>query len=177
MTAGPVAIRRLLFLVGFMGSGKTTVGRLLAGRLSWSFVDLDERIEQRLGRTIPAIFAEQGEPYFRQAESTLVEEILAEAAPTPTVVALGGGTIAQPQNLARIRAHGGIIIWLRCPLEELRRRCSTMTNRPMFRDFASFQALYQQRLPHYQQADFTVDGGGRSPESIVESILGLAVFK
>lgn len=176
MTTGPVAIRQLLFLVGFMGSGKTTVGSLLAARQGWKFVDLDEQIEQQLGRSIPQIFAEQGEPFFRQAESTILGEVLAAAAHTPTVVALGGGTIAQPANFDRIRANGGITVWLRCPLEELRRRCSTMTNRPMFRDAASFQALYQQRLPYYQQADFAVDVAGRPPAAVVESILALAVF-
>ncbi|MFQ5816542.1 MAG: shikimate kinase [Terriglobia bacterium] len=176
MTTGPVPIRRLLFLVGFMGSGKTTVGSLLAARLGWKFVDLDEQIEQHLGRSIPQIFAEHGEPYFRQVESALLEEVLAEAERTPTVAALGGGTIAQPHNLVRIRANGGVTVWLRCPLEELRRRCSTMTNRPMFRDPASFRALYHQRLAYYEQADFSVEAAGGSPAAVVDSILALAVF-
>lgn len=176
MTTGPVPIRRLVFLVGFMGSGKTTVGRSLAGRLGWKFVDLDEQIEQRLGRTIPQIFSDQGEPYFRQAEGAMLEEVLAEAEQAPTVVALGGGTLTQPENVARIRANGGITIWLRCELDELWRRCSTMTNRPLFHDPASFQELYRWRLPHYQQADFAVEVSGRSLASTVESILALEVF-
>jgi len=176
-TPRPVAIHRFVFLVGFMGCGKTTVGKLLAGRLGWGFFDLDEQIEQRLGRTIPQIFAEQGEPYFREVELSILEGFLAQAGERPTVAALGGGTIAQPENLARIRAHGGISIWLRCPLEELRRRCSTLTNRPLFRDAASFEQLYQQRLPYYQQADFAVDVGDRSPSGAVEDILALGVLK
>lgn len=176
MTTGPVAIRRLLFLVGFMGSGKTTVGSLLAARLGWRFVDLDERIEQHLGRSIPQIFAEHGEPYFRQVESTLLEEVLAEAKRTPAVVALGGGTLAQPHNFDHIRADGGITLWLCCPLEELKRRCSRMTNRPLFRDPANFQALYQQRLAYYQQADFRVDADRPDPQIVVEEILRCGVF-
>lgn len=176
MTTQPVAVRRLLFLVGFMGSGKTTVGRQLAARLGWNFIDLDEHIEQHLGRTIPQIFADHGETYFRQVESERLEEILAGTPDRPTVIALGGGTIAQPANLARIRAQGGITVWLSCPLEELRRRCSRMTNRPLFRDAASFQALYEQRLPHYQQADFTVDAGRDAPNQVAERILALKVF-
>lgn len=176
MTTGPVGIRQLLFLLGFMGSGKTTVGRLLAARLGWRFVDLDAEIEQRAGRSIIQLFAEEGEPYFRQLERALLEETLAEVAGVPTVVALGGGTVTQPQNLARIHAEGGVTVWLRCPVEILRRRCSTMTNRPLFRDAASFQQLYQQRLPYYAQADFTVDVGELSPQAVVEKILALAVF-
>lgn len=176
MTTGPVAIRQLVFLVGFMGSGKSTVGRLLAGRLGWKFLDLDEEIERRLGRSILQIFGNQGEPYFRQVESAVLEEVLTGAEPVPTVAALGGGTIAQQQNLARIRANGGITIWLRCRLDELRRRCSTMTNRPLFRDPASFEELYRQRLPYYEMADFAVDVTERSPAAVAESILALAVF-
>ena len=176
MTTGPVAIRRLLFLLGFMGSGKTTVGRLLAVRLGWCFIDLDAEIEQRTGRSIIQIFAAQGEPYFRQLERDLLEETLTQAGALPTVVALGGGTITQPQNLARIRAEGGVTVWLRCPVEILRRRCSTMANRPLFRDVASFHQLYQQRLPYYEQADFTIDVGELSPKAVVEKILALEVF-
>lgn len=177
MSTGPVGVRRLLFLVGFMGSGKTTVGRLLAGRLGWNFFDLDEEIERRSGRSIPQIFAEQGEPHFREVESALLEEILATTGNKPTVVALGGGTLAQPQNLDRIRAKGGIMVWLRCPLEELRRRCNTMTNRPLFRDAASFQELYRQRVPYYQQADFVVDVGDALPASVVDTLLSRVVFQ
>lgn len=177
MTTGPMAIPPLIFLLGFMGCGKTTVGRLLALRLGWAFVDLDEQIEQRMGRTIAQIFSEQGEPQFRQMESSLLEELLAPAEPVPMVMALGGGTIAQPDNFARIRANGGITVWLRCPPEELWRRCSTMTNRPLFDNPASFRTLYEQRLPYYQQADFVVEGAGRAPAAVVDSILGLGCFR
>lgn len=176
MSTGPIPIRRLTFLVGFMGSGKTTVGRLLAQRLGWAFVDLDETLEQRQGRTIAQIFAEQGEAFFRQIERVLLEETLARAEQVPTVIALGGGTFAQPANFELVRSYGGVVIWLDCPLEELRRRCRGMTNRPLFRDAASFEQLYRQRLPFYQKADFRVDADRPHPAAVVEEILGCGVF-
>lgn len=111
MTKGPIPIRRRLYLVGFMGCGKTTVGRLLAQRLGWRFFDLDEELERHQGRTIAQIFAEQGEPYFRQVERALLEETLTGSA-EPAVVALGGGTFAQADNFDRIRSDGGVSVWL-----------------------------------------------------------------
>jgi shikimate kinase len=176
MTTGPIPIRRLAFLVGFMGCGKTTVARLLARRLGWGFADLDEEVERRQGRTINQIFAESGEPYFRQVERELLEEFLERAEREPLVVALGGGTFAQPANLELLRANGGVTIWLDCPLEELLRRCRGMTNRPLFRDPASFRQLYEQRLPYYQQADFRVDASRSDIGAVVEEILQCSVF-
>lgn len=174
MSQGVVPLRRRLFLVGFMGAGKTTVGRLLAQRLGWRFVDLDEELERRQGRSIARIFADYGEPYFRQAEQELLEETLAVA--EPAVVALGGGTFAQPANWARIRADGGVTVWLECPLPELRRRCRGLPNRPLFRDAASFRRLYEQRLPYYEKADFRVDADRSDPAAVVEEILACVVI-
>lgn len=176
MNAGPIPIHRLLFLLGFMGCGKTTVGRLLAQRLGWNWVDLDEEIQRRQGRTINQIFAQHGEPYFRQLERALLEETTRTAADQPTVVALGGGTFAQPDNCRLIRSHSDLTIWLYCPLPELRRRCQDATNRPLFRDAAHFQQLYQQRLPYYEKADFRVDASRRDPAAVVEEILRCAIF-
>lgn len=176
MTPGPIPIRRQVFLLGFMGCGKTTVGRLLAERLGWAFVDVDQELERRQGRTIRQIFDTEGEPYFRGIERELLEEILRRDEQESAVVALGGGTFAQPENVARIRAQGGITIWLACPLEELRRRCRGLNNRPLFRDPGSFEQLYLQRLPYYQQADFQVDADRRDPQRVVEEILQCALF-
>jgi len=176
MTQGPIPIRRQVFLLGFMGCGKTTVGRLLSQRLGWSFLDVDEEIERRQGRTIRQIFEQDGEPYFRQVESELLEETLARGSKESLVVALGGGTIAQPINAQRIRANGAITIWLDCPLEELRRRCRGLNHRPLFRDAETFEQLYRQRLPFYQQADFRVDANRSDPSLVVEEILRCGVF-
>lgn len=176
MTPELIPVHRLAFLAGFMGCGKTTVGRLLAGRLGWNFVDLDEEIERRQGRTINQIFASAGEPFFRQAERTLLEETLARGREEPLVVALGGGTFAQPDNVELLRATGGITFWLYCPVEELLRRCRGLNNRPLLRDPASFRQLYEQRLPYYQQADIRVEADRSDPKLVVEEILQCGVL-
>jgi shikimate kinase len=176
--ASHLAFRRLIFLLGFMGCGKTTVGRLLAKRLAWQFVDLDELIEARAGRSIVQIFAEEGEPTFRSIEHELLTETLAAAADRlPRVIALGGGTFAQIQNFALIQAEGGLTIWLRCPISDLRRRCSRITNRPLFRDEASFKELYCRRLPYYEKADIVIDSEGLKPGDVVKKIVELGFFR
>ncbi|MFQ5694555.1 MAG: shikimate kinase [Terriglobia bacterium] len=176
MNARPVPIRRLLFLLGFMGCGKSTVGRLLAEQLGWRFLDLDTEIESRQRRTINQIFSEKGEPYFRQVERGILQEILDGSSELALVVALGGGTFAQPGAADLIRARGGVTVWLDCPLEELRRRCRDVTDRPLARDAATFQQLYLQRLPFYQRADFRVDAHQSDPRRVVEEIVQCSVF-
>ena len=176
MTA-EIRLRRLVCLTGFMGSGKSTAGRLLAGQLGWMHVDLDRRITEATGSTIPDIFARAGEAEFRRIESEQLARIVAEAGETqkPRVVSLGGGTIAQPQNLALLREHGATLIWLRCPVEELLKRCAQITDRPLFRDEASFRRLYEERLPTYELADYRVESNVE-PSRVVEQILALGIF-
>jgi shikimate kinase len=159
-----------------MGCGKTTVGELLARRLGWEFADLDEIVEQRQGQTVNEIFGEQGEDFFREAERGVLEQLLSQSVQAPLVVALGGGTFAQPANLERLRQVGGITFWLHCPVEELQRRCRGVNNRPLFRDPASFRQLYEQRLPYYQQADICVDADRADPGQVVEEILQCGVL-
>src|ERR1700722_3082662 len=151
--------RRLVCLTGFMGSGKSTVARLLASQLGWIAVDLDKHISDEAGLSIPEIFSRHGEPEFRRIESDHLERIVAEALETgkPRIVSLGGGTIAQPRNLALLRDTGATLIWLECPIEDLLLRCAQITDRPLFRDEASFRRLYEERLPGYQLADHRVD--------------------
>ena len=157
-----------------MGCGKTTVSGLLARQLGWRFEDLDARIEQATGLSIPAIFEQMGEPGFRNMEVKQLEAALGQAAESrePLILALGGGTYAQPGNAERLRAAGAVVIWLDCPVELLLSRCATMTNRPLFRDEPSFRSLLAARLPFYAQADHRVAGGGE-PGRIVEEILAL----
>lgn len=176
--AGDLRSRKLIGLTGFMGSGKTTVGRLLARQLGWRFTDLDSVIEERAGLTIPAIFERVGEPAFREMESAALDRCLGEAAESghAAVIALGGGTLTQPQNLALLRRAACVLVWLECPMEELLARCATITNRPLFRDEASFRRLYAERLPCYEQADFRVDSTGE-PRRVVERILALGILE
>lgn len=165
--------QRLIYLVGFMGTGKSSVGTLLAQQMKWPFVDLDTVIEAGQGATIREIFEQAGEAFFRQLERAALEEVCRKE---PVVIALGGGTFAQKANFDLIRQTRGVTIWLDCPLEELWQRCSTMDNRPLFRDRESFSKLYEQRLPFYRQANFRVATGSRLPEDIVQEILRLDLF-
>ena len=167
-------LRKLVCLTGFMGSGKSTTARLLSSQLGWSNVDLDKRIAEAAGLSIPEIFARRGEPEFRRIESEQLARIIAETQ-KPRIVSLGGGTIAQPQNLALLREHAAVLIWLRCPIEELLHRCAQITDRPLFRDEASFRRLYEERLPTYELADYRVESNVE-PSRVVEQILALGIF-
>lgn len=165
--------RKLIYLVGFMGSGKSTVGTLLAQELGWPFIDLDTVIEAGQGATIREIFDSSGEPFFRQLErAALTEAVKTE----PAVVALGGGTFVQPSNLDFIRETGGTTVWLDCPVGVLQQRCAGMENRPLFRDPKSFAQLLDQRLPYYQMAEYKVSTNCRDPEEVVNQILRLNIF-
>jgi shikimate kinase len=163
---------QILCLAGFMGSGKTTVGTLLARQLAWRFVDLDARIEAAAGLTIPEIFERLGEPAFRQVEAEQLRAVVGRASELKesTVLGLGGGTYAQPGCPEFLRAAGVPVLWLDAPPEALLARCMVMPGRPLFKDENSFRALYAQRLPAYQQADYRVDSSG-DPPAVVSEIL------
>jgi shikimate kinase len=167
---GPQARIQMVCLAGFMGSGKTTVGTLLARQLAWHFIDLDDRIEESAGLRIPEIFERLGESAFRQMEADELRAALGRALERKEslVLALGGGTYAQPGAPEFLRAAGAPVVWLDSPVETLLARCMTMTGRPLFRDEASFRALHAQRLPSYQQADHRVDSSGEPAEVVAE---------
>jgi shikimate kinase len=174
----------MVCLTGFMGSGKSTVGRLLAAQLAWHFADLDAEIERHTGLPISQIFEQKGEAVFREFETECLARLLGTASERDTrlVLALGGGTFAQPRNAALIhefgspvRAFGAAVIWLDCATEDLLQRCVLMGDRPLFRDETSFRKLYQERLPYYQQADYRVESSGE-PMRVVERILALGIF-
>lgn len=177
MPRGPSARPQVICLAGFMGSGKTTVGTLLARQLAWRFVDLDERIETASGLSIPQFFERFGELAFRQLEADQLRAVLGRASEDQTgnVVALGGGTYAQPGCPEFLRASTVPVLWLDSPPEILLSRCMTMTGRPLFRDEESFRALYAQRLPSYQLADYRVDSAG-DPAQVVTEILSLGII-
>lgn len=166
----------ILGLAGFMGSGKSTIGTLLARQLAWRFVDLDERIEESAGLSIPQIFERLGEPFFRQLEAEQLRAALGRASELKqgTILALGGGTYAQSGCPEFLRTAAVPVLWLDSPIEVLLARCMTMTARPLFRDEASFRALYAERLPSYQLADFRVESSGE-PNEIVAHILRLGI--
>jgi len=164
-------------LTGFMGSGKSTVAKQLSSQLGWINIDLDRRITDAANQTIPEIFAKKGEAEFRRLEHEQLVRLIAEANEDqkPRIVSLGGGTAAQPQNLALLRESGAALIWLDCPIEELLIRCAQITDRPLFRDETSFRRLYQERLPFYEMADYRVDSNV-PPARLAEQILALGIF-
>jgi len=160
-----------------MGSGKSTVGVLLARQLAWRFEDLDARIEEFSGLSISEIFERRGEAAFREIEREQFEKAVGRVAESGEriVLALGGGTYAQPGMVERLRDSGAVVIWLDCSIDLLLARCATMNNRPLFRDEASFKDLLAARLPFYRQADYRV-AGDADPARVVEQILALPPF-
>ncbi|MHB8754563.1 MAG: shikimate kinase [Candidatus Acidiferrales bacterium] len=177
-TANTRVNRRLIALTGFMGCGKSTVARLLARQIGWVHADLDKRIVERANLPIPAIFSQLGEPAFRKIEHEELNRILGEAIESsrPTIVSLGGGTMAQGQNVEALRHAGCATVWLDCQVDELLRRCSHITDRPLFRDEASFRQLYDQRLPFYELAEHRVESAVE-PLRVVQDIIALGILE
>ena len=162
---------RVVFLIGFMGAGKTTVGRALAERLGWTFEDLDERIQSREAQTIEQIFRLAGESAFRIMEHETIRELLSEVGSSHRVVALGGGAIAQPENAAILRRSGFPIVFLDAPVAELWQRCREQgIERPLCRDREQFGDLYQARHPHYATAGLRVDTSGKDVETVAAEV-------
>lgn len=142
-----------IFLIGFMGVGKTTLGRRLAGRLNLPFFDLDALIEERSGRKIPEIFASFGEGAFRALETELLKDILRRE---PGVIATGGGTFSRPENRELIHS-AGVSVWLDAPSELVLERGAQGEHRPLWGGPEKARALLEQRLPDYRQADLRFD--------------------
>jgi len=158
-----------IYLTGFMGSGKTTVGRALARRLEVPFVDLDQEIEAREGKTVRRIFEERGEPGFRMLEAEALRGTLALP---DVVVATGGGTLTFEGNV-RLVAANGLSVWLNPAFATIASRIGGRgkADRPLFKDEVQALALYRERLPAYRRADLTVDvAPDEGPEEIAARI-------
>jgi shikimate kinase len=163
---------RRVFLIGFMGAGKTSVGQALARKLGWSFRDLDRIIEAREQKTVAEIFAELGEAGFRAAESAVLAELLQEGgSPQDLVVALGGGTFAQAANRDALLKANAMTVLLEAPLEELQRRCANdSTVRPLALQEARFAELFQQRQPAYSLARQRVETSGKMVDEVAQEV-------
>jgi len=174
-TLAPPHLRRLV-LTGFMGAGKSTIGRLLAARLNWSFLDLDAHLEARTGATIPQLFERHGEAHFRRLESSALASALGQ---NHTVLALGGGTPEELTNrLLLEQTPATFTIFLDAPFPTLFDRCMLQDlgdpalARPVLRDPAAAQLRFQKRHPLYRRlANLTIDTAEQAPEQTVEAIL------
>ena len=160
-----------IVLVGFMGTGKTAVGRRLAKRLDLPFVDLDENIARSAGRSIPEIFVEEGEPAFRKRESEAVQAI---ATGTGQVVAAGGGGMLNEANVQALKRTGFLICLTARPEVILKRALKSLPSRPLLNGpdpEARIEEMLKQRAASYAKADVTIDTSDRSVQEIVEEIV------
>jgi shikimate kinase len=158
-----------IVLVGFMGAGKSVCGRLLARRLGRCFVETDDMIVAREGRSIPEIFREAGEPRFRELEAEALESLKLKSG---EVIATGGGTPCREGRMELLRELG-TVVWLDGALRELHARAVRIDDRPMLagRTMAEIEALYRSRRPYYGQAHVTIDTTGLGADQVVARVL------
>ena len=159
-----------LYLVGMMGTGKSAVGRPLAEALGYRFIDADAVLEQAIGRTIPDIFASDGETGFRALETAVLGQISSWHS---LVVATGGGVVTRPENWGHM--HQGVVVWLDAPAKLLLQRLSAdPTPRPLMQaadPAARLETLLAERRPLYAQADLTIHQAGEAPEAVATQVL------
>lgn len=172
MASGPTC--RLVFLIGYRGTGKTTGARLVAEALGWDWVDADAVLEARFGRTIRQVFAEEGEAAFRDKEEAVLEELCRRR---HYVIATGGGVVLRPANRERLRA-AGCVVWLTADAETIWHRlqadAATAQRRPDLTvgGLAEVQELLRDREPLYREcADLQMDTAGRTPDEVARRIL------
>src|SRR5512138_732631 len=160
---------RNVILVGFMGAGKSICGRLLARRLGRCFVETDDIIVAREGRSIPDIFREAGEERFRQLEAETLDAL---ALKSGDVIATGGGLPCREGRMDRLRELG-TVVWLDGDVRELLERARRLGNRPMLdgRSGDEIEELYRSRRPYYGRAHLTIDTTGRSADQVVSLVL------
>src|SRR6266849_3519067 len=168
---------RTIFLVGFMGAGKSSVGLALSRKLGWPFEDLDDRIEAQERRSIEQIFQQSGESAFRQMEHAALRSLIQELGASPRVVAVGGGAFVQANNAALLEEVGFPAVFLDAPVEELFRRCQEQQlKRPLRRNLEEFHRLYEARRPCYLKAALRIETSGMDVEKVAaEAIRSLGL--
>ena len=160
-------------LIGFMGTGKTSTGKALAAKLGYAFLDIDQKIEEEQGRSISEIFSAEGEDYFRRCEKEMVDRASKRK---NTVIATGGGTVKNPENMAALR-EGGIVVCLSANVDTVLERTRKKGVRPILdgKDEGdrrlAVESLMEERKELYRQADYTVDTSDMSPLQVVDDIV------
>ena len=168
-----------LFLIGFAGSGKTTLGAMIAKRLRVLFFDTDELIERHTGKTVSEVFAEEGERYFRALETVIIADLVSQYR-DGVVIALGGGSLLKSEN-RKLVASAGPVVYLSCSQQELYRRLKNVTDRPLLvsgSDSArslkdKVKTLLNRRVAGYRTADYTVSTTNRTTAEVIARILGV----
>jgi shikimate kinase len=171
--SNPAAPVRRIVLTGFMGSGKSTVGPLIAAQLGWRFIDVDDVIEAEAGAAIADIFARHGEGVFRDREHATIANLVSEEA---VVMALGGGAIERQETRELLlNATGTLLVHLEVELDTTLARCSgTEHTRPVLGDHADLVVRYQRRLPLYRMAHVSVRSDALTPRQVAEAVLEAA---
>jgi shikimate kinase len=165
-----------LYLVGFMGSGKSAVGRLLAEELGWPFADVDEDIEKAQGVSIQEIFETRGEEEFRRLEQEALRKRVREVEfGRPLVLALGGGAFIDPDNRKMLEERG-VTMWLDCSFPRICTRLEGQTHRPLARDPDKFRQLFEDRREAYSKAEHRIEADTDDPSAVVAEILKLPIF-
>ena len=158
-----------IVLAGFMGTGKSTVGRIVAQRLGMAFVDTDDVIEKEAGLGIAAIFAREGEIGFRQREAAICQRLAAQPG---QVIAVGGGALLDAQTRAAFEAQA-MVVCLTCELDEVMRRVGDDPTRPLFGDRKAVERLLARRSGHYASLPHLIDTTSRTPAEVAEEIIKL----
>lgn len=157
-------------LIGFMGTGKSSVGHLVATHLHFTFLDTDHVIEARAGKTISDIFSQEGEPAFRELEKKIVGELVSRK---KTVISTGGGLPTNPANLASLKIHS-LVVCLWASPEKIWERVRNQTHRPLLNEadpLAKIHRLLEERAPYYRQADVLLNTEMRSLKDVAQQVI------
>ena len=161
-------LKRPVFLIGFMGAGKTSVARRLARTCGIASVDMDTYLERSAGRSVKEIFAEDGEAGFRDIETGVLRELAGKD--DPLLISCGGGIVERPEN-RELMVEAGVVVHLRVTVDEAESRISNKESRPLFGDLEAAEALRERRMPLYEQAaDHSIDTAGRSIPQIAHDV-------
>ncbi|MFW6138432.1 MAG: shikimate kinase [Spirochaetota bacterium] len=175
VTAGT---KKIIYVIGFMASGKTTIGTILAGKLGFRFLDTDQVIETAENSPISRIFEEKGEGYFRQVEKKVLQNITREHRQEGAVVSTGGGMPCDPQNLEYMKKRG-VLVYLKSTPEDIINRTKAPGSRPVFNSLRAeknpekaVKELLHQREKYYTQADIiVVNSRGAAPEKVADEVI------